>query len=241
MQVHHARCAGLDVHKKTVVACILITSPDGQVQRYRDSFSTMTSGLLALDDWLSSHDVSQVAMESTGIYWRPVFTVLEANRSVMVVNAQHLKAVPGRKTDVKDAEWIAELLRHGLLQPSFIPPLPVRILRDLTRQRKTLVQSRTQELNRLQKVLETANIKLDLVVTDIVGVSSRRMMRAMSAGVEDAGELAELAKGSLRRKLPELRLALEGRVQEHQRFLFGLLLEHIEYLATLDSPRRSRD
>jgi transposase len=233
MQVQHARCAGLDVHKKTVVACILTTSPDGQVQRYRDSFSTMTSGLLALDDWLSSHDVSQVAMESTGIYWRPVFTILEANRPVMVVNAQHIKAVPGRKTDVKDAEWLAELLRHGLLQPSFIPPLPVRILRDLTRHRKTLVQSRTQELNRLQKVLETANIKLDLVVSDVAGVSSRRMIAAMSSGVEDAGELAELAKGSLRQKRPELRLALEGRVQEHQRFLFGMILEHIEYLERL--------
>jgi transposase len=188
---------------------------------------------MALDDWLSSHDVSQVAMESTGIYWRPVFTILEANRPVMVVNAQHIKAVPGRKTDVKDAEWLAELLRHGLLQPSFIPPLPVRILRDLTRHRKTLVQSRTQELNRLQKVLETANIKLDLVVSDVAGVSSRRMIAAMSSGVEDAGELAELAKGSLRQKRPELRLALEGRVQEHQRFLFGMILEHIEYLERL--------
>jgi transposase len=215
------------------VACILITTPDGQVQRHLDSFSTMTSGLLALDDWLTQHAVSQVAMESTGIYWRPVFTILEANRSVMVVNAQHIKAVPGRKTDVKDAEWLAELLRHGLLQPSFIPPLPVRILRDLTRHRKTLVQARTQELNRLQKALETANIKLDLVVSDVAGVSSRRMMRAMSAGVQDAGELAELAKGALRRKLPELRLALEGRVQEHQRFLFAMILEHIEYLERL--------
>jgi transposase len=233
MQVQHARCAGLDVHKKTVVACILITAPDGQVQRHLDTFSTMTSGLLALDDWLTQHAVSQVAMESTGIYWRPVFTILEANRSVMVVNAQHIKAVPGRKTDVKDAEWIADLLRHGLLQPSFILPLPVRILRDLTRHRKTLVQSRTQELNRLQKALETANIKLDLVVSDVAGVSSRRMIRALSSGVEDAGELAELAKGSLRRKRPELRLALEGRVQEHQRFLFGMILEHIEYLERL--------
>lgn len=233
MQVQHARCCGLDVHKKTVVACILITSPDGQVQRYLDTFSTMTSGLLALDDWLTEHAVSQVAMESTGIYWRPVFTIVEANRSVMVVNAQHIKAVPGRKTDVKDAEWIAELLRHGLLQPSFIPPLPVRILRDLTRHRKTLVQARTQELNRLQKVLETANIKLDLVVSDVAGVSSRRMITAMSSGVEDAGELAELAKGSLRSKRPQLRLALEGRVHEHQRFLLGLVLEPIEYLERL--------
>jgi transposase len=233
MQVLHPRCAGLDVHKKTVVACILVTAEDGQVQRHLQTFSTMTSGLLALDAWLTTHEVSQAAMESTGIYWRPVFTILEANRSVMVVNAQHMKAVPGRKTDVKDAEWIAELLRHGLLQPSFIPPLPVGILRDLTRHRKTVVQARTQELNRLQKILETANIKLDLVVTDIVGVSSRRMISAMSAGVEDPGELADLAKGSLCRKRPQLRLALEGRVHEHHRFLLGLVLEHIAYLERL--------
>jgi transposase len=233
MQVPQARCAGRDGHQKTVVACLLSTSPDGQVPRYRDSFSTMTSGLLARDDWLSSLDVSQVARESTGIYGRPVFPILEANRPVRGVTAQHIKAVPGRKTDVKDAEWLAELLRPGVLQPSCIPPLPVRILRDLTRHRKTLVQSRTQERNRLQKVLETAHIKLDLVVSDGAGVSSRRMMTALSAGLEDAGELAELAKGSLRRKRPALRLALEGRVHDHQRFLLGLILEHIEYLERL--------
>jgi transposase len=222
MHVQHARCAGLDVHKKTVVACILITAPNGQVQRSLDTCSTMTSGLLALDDWLSSHDVSQVARESTGMYWRPVFTILEANRSVLVVNAQHSKAVPGRKTDVKDAEWIAELLRHGLLQPSVLPPLPVRILRDLTRHRNMLVQSRTQAINRLQQAWETANSTLDLVVSAVAGVSSRRRSTALSSGVQDAGELAELAKGSLRGKRRELRLALEGRVQEHQRFLFGM-------------------
>jgi transposase len=157
---------------------MLITAPDGQVQRHLDTFSTMSAGLLALDDWLTQQAVSQVAMESTGIYWRPVVTILEANRSVMVVDAAHIKAVPGRKPDVKDAEWIADLLRHGVLRPSFIPPLPVRILRDLTRHRKTLAQSRTQELKRLQKALETANIKLDLVVSDVAGLSNRRMIAA---------------------------------------------------------------
>jgi len=230
MQVLYARCCGLDVHKKTVVACILLTSEDGKIQKHVQTFSTMTAGLLELDDWLTRFDVTQVAMESTGIYWRPVFNILEANRAVMIVNAQHIKAVPGRKTDVKDAEWIAELLRHGLLQPSFIPPLPIRVIRDLTRHRKTLVYARTQELNRLQKVLETANIKLDLVVTDIVGVSSRRMILAIRSGIEDANELAELAKGALRRKVPQLRLALDGRVHEHHRFLLTMLIEHIEYL-----------
>jgi hypothetical protein len=159
------------VHKKTVVACLLIPSPDGQVPRSRDRFSTRTSGLLALDEWLSRHDVSQVARESTGMYWRPVFTLLEGNRSVMVVTAQPIKAVPGRKTDVKDAEWRAELLRHGVLQPRCIPPLPLRIWRDLTRQRKTLVPSRTPELHRLQPGLETATSKLDLVVSEGAGVS----------------------------------------------------------------------
>lgn len=171
MQVPPARCAGLDVHKKTVVACRLIPSPDGQVPRYRDRFSTRTSGLLALDEWRSRHDVSQVARQSTGMYWRPVCTLLEGNRSVMVGTAHHIKAVPGRKTEGKDAEWLAERLRQGLLQPRCLPPLPVRILRDLTRQRTTLVQSRTQERTRLQQGLATATSTLDLVVSAGAGGS----------------------------------------------------------------------
>src|SRR5689334_16776877 len=158
MRVIHERCCALDVHKKTVVACILITLAGGEVQRHIRTFSTMTAGLLALADWLERMSVTVVAMESTGIYWRPIFNLLEEGRTIILVNAQHVKAVPGRKTDVKDAEWLADLLRHGLLKASFIPPAPQRELRDLTRYRKTLVQERAQEANRLQKVLETANI-----------------------------------------------------------------------------------
>jgi Transposase len=157
MRVVHERCCGLDVHKKTVVACILITQATGEVQRYIRTFSTMTAGLLALSDWLESMDVVVIALESTGVYWRPVFNLLEEGRTIILVNALHIKTVPGRKTDIKDSEWIADLLRHGLLQASFIPPAPIRELRDLARYRKTLVQERAQEVNRLHKVLETAN------------------------------------------------------------------------------------
>src|SRR5437016_5971381 len=156
MQVVHERCCGLDVHKKTVVTCILITLANGEVQRHIRTFSTMTAGLLALSDWLESLTVTVIAMESTGIYWRPVFNLLEDGRTVILVNAQHMKAIPGRKTDIKDSEWLADLLRHGLLKASFIPPAPIRELRDLTRYRKSLVQERAREVNRVQKVLEIA-------------------------------------------------------------------------------------
>src|SRR5690349_21626176 len=155
MQVVYNRCCGLDVHKKSVVACILITAPDGTVQRTVRTFSTMTADLLALDDWLRQLDVVTVGLESSGIYWRPVYQLLEAGRTMILVNPRHMKAVPGRKTDVKDSEWIADLLRHGLLQASFIPPKPIRELRELTRYRTSLVQARTAEVNRVQKVLET--------------------------------------------------------------------------------------
>jgi transposase len=230
MQVLHPRCAGLDVHKKTAVACILVTAEDGQVQRHLQTFSTMTSGLLALDDWLTTHDVSQVAMESTGIYWRPVFTILEANRSVMVVNAQHMKAVPGRKTDVKDAQWIAELLRHGLVRPSFIPPQPQRELRDLTRYRISFVRERATLVNRVQKVLESTNLKLSSVVSNLVGVSSRAILAALLAGEEDPEVLANLAKGQLRKKRPQLEQALRGRLRPHQSFVLTELLAQIDAL-----------
>ena len=160
MQVIYERCAALDVHKKTVVTTIMITQADGSVQEYVRTSLTMTADLLALDDWLRSHDVKVIAMESTGVFWRPVFNLLEEGRQVILVNAQHMKALPGRKTDVKDSQWLADLLRHGLLKASFIPPRPVRELRDLMRYRKTIVQERADEVNRLQKVLETANIKL---------------------------------------------------------------------------------
>ena len=167
MRVVYERCCGLDVHKKTVVACVLITESSGEMQRHIRTFSTMTAGLLALADWLESMQVPVVAMESTGVYWRPVFNLIEEGRTIILVNAQHMKAVPGRKTDVKDAEWLADLLRHGLLTASFIPPAPIREIRDLVRYRKSLVQERAQEVNRVQKVLETANVKLSSVATDV--------------------------------------------------------------------------
>jgi transposase len=230
MHVLYPRCCGLDIHKKTVVACVLLTDPDGTDHRFVRTFGTMTADLLVLGDWLSFHAVTHVAMESTGVLWRPVFNVLEEGRTLILVNAQHLTAVPGRKTDVKDSEWLADLLRHGLLKASFVPPPPIRVLRDLARYRKTLVELRTQEINRIHKVLDTANLKLGVVASNVVGVSGRRMLRAIEQGESDPEVLAELAKGQLREKLPALRLALTGRVQPHQRQLLGELLDHIAYL-----------
>ena len=230
MQIIHERCCGLDVHKKTVVACVLITPANGEVQRHIRTFSTMTAGLLALSDWLESLAVTVIAMESTGIYWRPVFNLLEEGRSVILVNAQHMKAIPGRKTDIKDSEWLADLLRHGLLQASFIPPAPIRELRDLTRYRKTLVQERAQEVNRLHKVLETANVKLTAVATDVLGKSGRAMLEALISGTTEAEILADLALGRLRKKLPELQEALDGRMQAYHRTLLRHILAHLDFI-----------
>src|SRR5438876_5287928 len=230
MRVLYERCAGLDVHKLTVVASLILTSATGTDSREVRTFATTTAGLLALTDWLASHEVSHVAMESTGVYWRPVFNVLEGSFEVILVNAQHMKAVPGHKTDIKDSEWIADLLRHGLLKASFIPPKPIRDLRDLVRYRKTLVQERAQEVNRLQKVLETANVKLAAVATDVLGKSGRAMLEALLGGEQDPEVLAELARGRLRAKLPELRKALAGRLQPHHRILITRSLAHIDFL-----------
>ncbi len=230
MEVLYPRCCGLDIHKKTIVACVLLTEADGTPQRFVRTFGTMTADLLALGDWLDFHDVRQVGMESTGVLWRPVFNVLEEGRTLILVNAQHLTAVPGHKTDVKDSEWLADLLRHGLLRPSFVPPPTIRVRRDLTRYRKSLVQLRTQEINRVHKVLDTANLKLGAVASNVVGVSGRQMLRALEHGESDPAVLAELAKGRLREQLPALRLALTGRVQPHHRQLLGELLDHIAYL-----------
>ena len=230
MQVEYDRCAGIDLHKKTAVTTVMITHPDGHVEEHTRTFSTMTSDLFALDDWLRAYGVQIVAMEATGIYWRPVFNILEAEREVILVNPQHMKAVPGRKTDVKDSQWIADLLRHGLLSASFIPPAPIRELRDLTRYRKNLVQERAQEINRLQKVLETANIKLASVATDVLGKSGRDMLACIVAGEQDALAMAELARGRLRAKLPDLQLALQGRVQPHHQFLLQQILAHTDFL-----------
>jgi len=231
MEVVHARCCGLDVHKKSVIACVLITQPDGNTERYIRTFKTMTTDLVALSDWLSTLSVSHVALESTGVYWRPVYNVLEhEQRTLLLVNPQHMRAVPGKKTDVKDAEWLADLLRHGLLRASFIPPESIRILREMTRYRKTLVQQHADEANRLQKTLEGATIKLAAVATDVLGLSGRAMFAALLDGEQDPDVLANLARGRLRAKLPELRQALEGRVQPHHLVLIGQILAHIDAL-----------
>jgi len=192
----------------------------------------MTSELLRLSDWLTENQVTHVAMESTGVYWKPVFNVLEGVCEVLLVNAQHIKAVPGRKTDVKDCEWIAELLEHGLLKPSFIPPEPIRDLRDLTRYRKTLIRERASEVNRIQKLLESANIKLASVATDVVGASGRAMLKALISGQHDPERLAELAKGTLRAKRGDLVEALSGRFRDHHAFMIGQMLTHVEELET---------
>ena len=230
MDIVHTHCAGLDVHKKTVVAAIIVPDPQGGLHKETRSFGTMTIELLALSDWLMEHGVTHVAMESTGEYWKPVFNILENNFEVLLVNAQHIKAVPGHKTDVKDSEWIAELLRHGLLRASFIPPLGQRELRELTRYRSTFVKERVTLVNRLQKVLESANIKLASVATDVMGVSGRAMLEALIEGNASPEEMAELAKGRLREKRELLAKALQGRVKSHHRFVLTELLCQIDGL-----------
>ena len=229
MEVVYNRCSGLDVHKETVVACVMVRE-GGKLQKEIRSFRTMTSDLLMLHDWLMAYGVTHVAMESTGIYWRPIFNLLEGSFSVLLVNAAHIKAVPGRKTDIRDCEWIADLLSHGLLKGSFIPPQDIRDLRDLTRYRKSLTDERIREVNRLQKLLETANIKLSSVASDVMGVSGRAMLDALISGSTDPEVLANLARGKLRKKLPLLQQALEGRFRPHHRFLLGQILSHLDYL-----------
>lgn len=227
MESLHRCCAGLDVHKKSVVACIRRITDDGRLEEQVCSFGTTTAGLLALADWLAAPGVRQVAMESTGVYWKPVYNLLEPHVEVMLVNPQHIQQVPGRKTDVTDSQWIAELLQHGLLRPSFIPPLPIRQLRDLSRQRSQLVRHRATTCNRIQKVLEDANIKLAGVAADVLGVSGRAMLQALIAGVDDPEVLAELARGRMRSKLPALREALRGQVLDHHRFQLQELLDQV--------------
>jgi transposase len=224
------QCCGLDVGQKTVAACVRITAPDGGRRQVIRMFGTMTEDLLALRDWLAAHGVTQVAMESTGVYWKAVYYVLEDAFTVLLVNAQHMKNVPGRKTDVRDCAWIAELLEHGLLRASFVPPAPIRELRDLTRYRKTQIQERVREVNRLHKVLEDAGVKLAVVASDVLGVSGRAMLEALLRGTTDPEVLAELSRGKLRKKIPELRRALEGHFGTHHRFLVGRILAHLDYL-----------
>jgi transposase len=227
MQVLYPRCAGLDVHKASVVACVMITAPDGNVTKETKTFGTVTAELLALGDWLKAKEVTHAAMESTGVYWKPIYNLLEDQLELWVVNAQHIKAVSGRKTDVQDAEWIADLLRHGLLRASFVPPRPQRELRELVRHRTNLVGRRAQAVNELQKCLESTNLKLGNVVSDITGVSATEMLAALLAGQTDAAALADLARGRLKEKKPQLRAALVGTVREHHRLILSQLLADI--------------
>jgi transposase len=236
MEILHPCCAGLDVHKKTVVACVLCRAPDGQAQKQVRTFGTMTADLLELSDWLAAQGVSHVAMESTGVSWKPVDHLLEGRFALILVNAAHIKNVPGRKTDVKDAEWIAQLLQHGLLAPSFVPPPAIREWRDLTRQRTPLIRDRATIVNRVHKVLEEANIKLASVASDVLGKSGRDMIAALIAGETDPDPLADLARGSLRKKKTQLRRALEGRVTAHHRFLLRTLMRQEEQLEGLIAP-----
>lgn len=229
MEVLYPCCCGLDVHKKSITACVLWAGAKGKGRKEKRRFGTFTRELLGLADWLRACGVTHVAMESTGVYWKPVWNILEGQFEVLLVNAQHIKAVPGRKTDQKDSEWIADLLQHGLLHGSFVPPRATRELRDLTRYRVSLAQECNRIANRIQKVLEDANIKLASVATDALGASGRAMLEAVVAGQQDSEQLAEMSKGLLRNKIPELRQALEGRVTEHHRFLLRQLLDHLKF------------
>jgi transposase len=224
------RGAGLDVHNETVAACVRVPDPTGQRVQQKHIFGTTTSELLALRDWLEAHGVTHVAMESTGVFWKPVYAVLEDRFTCLVVNAAHIKQVPGRKTDVQDCAWIAQLLEHGLLRGSFVPPVAIRDLRDLTRYRKVLIEERARGANRVHKALQDAGIKLGAVATNILGRSGRAMLETLVQGTTDATILAELARGVLRKKLPALRQALAGRFRPHHAFLVGQLLAHLDYL-----------
>lgn len=225
MQIVHDICCGLDVQAKTVVAC-LINHRHKQIR----TFSTMTTDLLSLLDWLLSEGCTHVAIESTGVYWRPVFNILEGSLEVILVNARHVKAVPGRKTDVKDCEWLADLLRHGLLKASFIPPLEIRELRELTRYRQSLIREQASLSNRVQKIAESGNIKLSQVASDALGVSGRLMLRALANGETDVEKMSQMARSRLRNKKDELKQALQGRLTQSQRWVLGQLLDRYEEL-----------
>jgi transposase len=224
------RCAALDVHKKTVMACARIVGPGGELSELTVELATMAADLLALRDWLRELGVTHVAMEATGVYWKPVYYALEDDFELLLVNARHVKNVPGRKTDTNDAQWLCQLLECGLLRASFVPPKPIRALRELTRYRKALIRERAREANRLQKVLEDAGIKLASVATDVLGVSGREMLQALLSGTRDPEVLAELARGKLRAKLPELQRALAGNFQAHHALIVSQILAHLDYL-----------
>jgi transposase len=232
MEVVHTHCCGLDIHKKSIVACIIVPAA-GKARKEIRTFGTVTEDIVKLSEWLLASSISHVAMESTGEYWKPIYNILERDFQLLLVNPQHIKALPGRKTDVKDCEWIADLLRHGLIRGSFVPDKNQRELRDLTRYRTSLIEERTAEVNRLQKTLEGANIKLSSVATDIMGVSGRQMLEALIEGKSDPKVMAELAKGRMREKIPQLEQALKGQFGPHQRFLVAQQLAHVDYLDEL--------
>ena len=225
----YERCGALDVHKESIAACIRVPGPNGRHQEIQ-TFGTMTTDLLALRDWLTSHGVTHVAMESTGVYWKPIFHILEDDMEIVLVNAAHVKNVPGHKTDVKDCAWLAKLMEVGLLKGSFVPPRPFRDLRDLTRFHKQVINDRTREVNRLHKVLEDSGIKLSSVATDVMGVSGRAMIEGLIGGTTDPEVLAELAKGRLRKKLPALQKALSGKFRAHHAFMAAQILSLIDGL-----------
>jgi transposase len=224
------RPGALDVHKEQVTACVRLPGEGREREQHVSEFATTVRGLLALRDWLAAHGVTQVTMEATGVFWKPVWAILEDEFELLLVNARHVKQVPGRKTDVSDAAWLCQLLEAGLLRASFVPPKPIRTLRNLTRYRKTQIQERQREANRLHKALEDTGIKLDCVASNILGVSGRLMLGALIQGTTDPEVLAELARGSLRRKIPALREALEGRFDRHHALWVGAILNHIDFL-----------
>ena len=223
-------CAGLDVHQATVVATVRCPGPGRTRREVTETFRTTAEGLVVLRDWLAAHGVSHVALESTGVYWKPVYYALEGDCTLVLANAHHVKQVPGRKTDVRDSAWLAQLVEHGLIRGSFVPPPPIRALRDLTRSRTALMQERTRVVNRLHKVLEDAGVKLATVASNIVGASGRAMLTALAAGTTDPAVLAELARGRLRQKMPALRAALQGQFGGHHRLLVVQALAHLDHL-----------
>ncbi len=230
METVFARVGALDVHKAQVTACVRVPDANGRRAPQVAEFATTVRGLLTLRDWLAAHRVTHVAMEATGVYWQPVWHVLEDEFELTLCNAQHVKKVPGRKTDVSDAQWLCQLMEAGLLRGSFVAPKPQRRLRTLTRYRKTQIAERAREANRLHKALEDTGIKLDCVATNILGLSGRAMLDALVAGTTDPNVLAELAKGRLRAKLPALREALEGRFEAHHALVIGAMLAHLDFL-----------
>jgi transposase len=233
IEVVVARCAGLDIAKASLVACVSVVDGAGRGRVFKRKFVTSTSGLLALRDWLTEHGVTRVGMESTSDYWKPVYYMLESVAECWLLNARHMRAVPGRKTDMSDAEWICDLVAHGLVRPSFVPPAPIRRLRDLTRRRAVLLGDRAREKQRLEKILEDAGVKLSSVATDILGKSGRMMIDALIAGERDPQVMAEFAIGRMRRKIPALAEALVGRFNDHHAFLAGMVIAHVDAISVM--------